>query len=188
VRYLLAMVIGVALALGLACGGDDDATSTNDGVATPTAVSDGGGSSGGATLQDACTLLADEQVNAALGDDQVAATDSEPPTDVESRCSWQGSNTGNRYVTLTLRSAQFAAQPFESNYRNADGAVAIPGVGDEAYALPGADTPNDYRFLTAAALTSSLYFQVDVAGPNRPADEAVSVLTTLMQQVVANLE
>lgn len=193
-RHLLAVLLGLGCALGIACGGGDgDATNGggdgSGGGASPPATTAPEGSSGGggATLQDACTLLSEAQVNAALGDDAVASTKSEPPTQALSQCQWEGSNTGNRYLHLTLRSAQFATSVFESNYKTAAGAVRVPGIGDEAYALPGADTPNNYRFLTIAALTSSLYIQINIAGPNRTDDDALSVLTEAMQQVVGNL-
>jgi hypothetical protein len=66
--------------------------------------------------------------------------------------------------------------------------VSIPGIGDEAYALPGEDAGNDHRFLSAAALTRSLYIQVDVAGQGRSDEEALATLTTVMEQVLAKLQ
>jgi Protein of unknown function (DUF3558) len=189
-RLLLAMLISGALVLGIACGGDDD-SSTSGGsgsaAAPATAANGSGASGGGATLQDACTLLSEEQVAAALGDDTVASTKSDPPTQALSMCQWQGSNAGNRYVNLSIRTAQFATSVFDSNYKTVAGAVSVPGIGDEAYALPGSDTPNNYRYLSMAALTSSLYIQLDIAGPNRSDEEALAALTTAMQQVVAKL-
>jgi hypothetical protein len=188
-------LLGLVLAVGVACGGGDNgsANSGSGGEAggdtpAPTAQSEGSSSGGGATLQDACALLSEEQVASALGDDTVASSAGEPPTQALSVCQWQGTMTGNRFVMLTIRTAQFATSVFESNYKTAAGAVAVPGIGDEAYALPGVDTPNNYRFLTMAALTSSLYIQINIAGPNRSDDEALSTLTTAMQQVVANLQ
>ena len=192
-HHLLASLLGLGLALGIACGGGDgDATNgggdgTGGGASPSATTPEGSSGGGGTTLQDACTLLSEAQVNAALGDDAVASTKSEPPTQALSQCQWEGSNTGNRYLHLTLRTAQFATSVFESNYKTAAGAVSVPGIGDEAYALPGADTPNNYRFLTIAALTSSLYIQIDIAGPNRTDDDALSVQTEAMQQVVGNL-
>jgi len=196
-RSLLTVLVGLGLALGVACGGDDDGGgstggdgSSGGGAAVPTQAAGGGspGGGGGATLQDACALLDTEQVNAALGDDTVASSAGDPPTQAISTCQWQGTNTGNRFVMLTIRSAQFATSVFESNYRDAEGAVSVAGIGDEAFALPGVDTPNNYRFLTAAALTSSLYIQVNIAGPNRSDEEALAVLTAAMEQVVSNLQ
>jgi hypothetical protein len=139
-------------------------------------------------LQDACTLLSDVQVSVALGDDTVAMTKGEAPTQASSVCQWEGSNTGNRYVILTIRTAQNATSVFENSYKTVAGAVSVPGIGDEAYALPGMDTPNNYRFLTMAALTSSLYIQINIAGPNRSDGDALLALTTAMEQVVANLQ
>ncbi len=190
-RYLLVAALGLSLALGIACSGDDDGSSvggSGGSSAAPTETSGGAPSGGGATLQDACTLLSEAQVNTALGDDQVAMTNSQPATQAESTCQWEGSKTGNRYLHLTLRTAQNAASVFENDYRSADGAVSVPGIGDEAFALPGQDTPNNYRFLTMAALTSSLYIQINIAGPNRPDEAALSTLTTVMEQVVSNLQ
>ena len=189
-RNLVSALLVLGLALGVACGGDDDPSVGDGGGAAPAPTTDpsGGSGGGGATLQDACTLLSEEQVNAALGDDEVAATNSEPPTAANSLCQWEGSNTGNRYLHLTLRTAQTGTSVFESNYRTAADGVAVPGVGDEAFALPGVDTGNDYRFLTAAALTSSLYIQVNIAGPSRSDEEAVAVLTAVLEQVVSNLQ
>jgi hypothetical protein len=196
-RSLLAVLVGFCLALGVACGGDDDGGGSSGGdsgggggAAVPTQAAEGGstGGGGGSTLQDACALLDTEQVNAALGDDTVASSAGDPPTEAVSTCQWQGTNTGNRFVMLTIRSAQFATSVFESNYRDVEGAVSVPGIGDEAFALPGMDTPNNYRFLTMAALTSSLYIQINIAGPNRPDEAALSTLTTAMEQVVSNLQ
>jgi hypothetical protein len=196
VRFWLAGLITLIFAVGVACGGDDTDDSTGDGGSdsgspAPTAASGtspaGGAASDGATLQDACTLLSEEEINAALGDDEIAASQGDPPTQANSTCRWDGGNTGNRYVILTLRTAQHGASVFESNYKTAAGAVSISGIGDEAFALPGMDTPNNYRFLTAAALTSSLYIQVNIAGPNRSNEEALAVLTNVLQQVVAKL-
>jgi hypothetical protein len=188
VRHLLVALLGIGLALGTACGGGDGDTPGGGASPASTTTSEGSPPGGGSALQDACTLLSEAQVNEALGDDEVATTRSEPPTQALSQCQWEGSNSGNRYLHLTLRTAQNATSVFESNYRTVAGAVSVPGIGDEAYALPGMDTPNNYRLLTMAALTSSLYIQVDIAGPNRPDDEALSVLTAAMQQVVANLQ
>ncbi|HEU0074679.1 MAG TPA: hypothetical protein VFS30_11800 [Dehalococcoidia bacterium] len=199
-RSLLAVLVGLSLALGVACGGGDDgggspggdggSSGGGGGAEAPTQVVGGGspGGGGGTTLQDACTLLTEGQVNAALGDDTVASSAGEPPTEAVSTCQWQGTKTGNRFVMLTIRTAQFATSVFESNYRDVEGAVSVPGIGDEAFALPGMDTPNNYRFLTMAALTSSLYIQINIAGPNRPDEAALETLTTAMQQVVSNLQ
>jgi len=187
VRLLLATLLSLGMAFCLACGGDD-ASSGNGGASAPTAAADGStAGGGGATLQDACTLLSDEQVAVALGDDRVVSMKGEPPTEAVSTCQWEGSKSGDRYVAVSLRTAQDATAMFASDYRTADGAVSVSGIGDEAYALIGTDTPNNYRFLTMAALTSSLFIQVNIAGQNRSDEEALSSLTTTMQQVVGNL-
>lgn len=192
-RKVLAALLGaVLLVVGVGCGGGDDAPS-GDGpgeVAATSATTSGGAdaSGGGRSIQDACTMLSKAQVTAALGDDSIDTTADASQSEVESVCHWDGTMTGNRYLYLTLRAAQNAAPVFDSNYRSAEGAVSLPGIGDEAYAVPGTDTPNNYHFLTAAALTSSLYIQVNIAGPNRPDDEALSTLMTVMGQVMANLQ
>jgi Protein of unknown function (DUF3558) len=187
-RLLVMTLLGVGMALGLACGGDD-APSGGGSASGPTAAASASasGGSGGSSLQDACTLLSAEQVTAALGDDTIASTKADAPGDNVSRCQWDGTMTGNRYVYLTLRTVQFAMSVFDSNYKVVAGAVSVPGIGDEGYALPGVNTPNNYRYLSMAAVTSSLYIQVDVAGPERSDEEALSTLTMVMQQVVANL-
>jgi Protein of unknown function (DUF3558) len=187
VRFWLVGLFGLLCAMGIACGDDDDASSAG-GSSSVVPAETPGGSSGGVTLQDACTLLSDEEVKAALGDDEIASSRSDPPTQANSTCQWEGSKTGNRYVNLTLRTVQNAFSVFESNYSKVEGAVAIDGVGDEAFALPGMDTPNNYRFITAAAVTSSLYIQVNIAGPNRSDEEALQVLTDALQQVLSKLE
>ena len=186
-RVLIAILIGFTVAFGFACGGDD--SSSNDGlVASPSVSADGSTSGGGgATLQDACTLLSNEEVAAALGDDTVASMKGEPPTEAVSTCQWEGTITGNRYVSVSIRTPQGAASVFESDYRTAEGGVSVAGIWDEAYALIGTDTPNNYRYLTMAALTSSVYIQINIAGPSRSDEEALSALTTAMGQVVANL-
>jgi Protein of unknown function (DUF3558) len=188
-RLVLAILLSAATVFAIACGGGDDSSGgSGDASSAPTAASDGSTSgSGGAVLQDACTLLTKDEVAAALGDDEVASMKSEPPTQAVSTCQWDGSNAGNRYVALTIRTAQNATSVFDSNYKTVEGAVSVPGIGDEAYALPGTDTPNNYRYLTMAALTSSLYIQINIAGPNRSDEEALSALTTAMQQAVAKL-
>jgi Protein of unknown function (DUF3558) len=188
-RLLLATLISAGMVLAVACGGDDSSGGAgSDASAVSTTAAAGGASDNqAATLQDACTLLTDEQVAAALGDDTVASTKSDPPTQALSTCQWDGSNTGNRYVALSIRTAQFATSVFDSDYKSVEGAISVSGIGDEAYALTGSDTPNDYRYLTMAALTSSLYIQINIAGPTRSDEEALSALTTAMQQVVAKL-
>ena len=187
-RFWLVGLLGVICAAVSACGDDDGASSGGGGSSAAPTQTSAPAEGAAATLQDACTLLTDEEVNAALGDDEIATSGGDPPTEANSICQWQGSNTGNRYVHLTLRNVQHAFSVFESNYRNADGAVAIDGIDDEAFALPGVDTPNNYRAITAAAVTSSLYIQVNIAGPNRSDDEAVMVLTDVLKQVLAKLE
>jgi hypothetical protein len=188
-RHLLITLACLCLTFGVSCGDDDDDGSNSDPNGGPAATTASGSSSaGGATLQDACTLLSEEQVNAALGDDTVASTNNEPPTEATALCQWQGSQTGNRYLYLTLLAAQNGMTIFESNYHNAADALDIEGVGDEAVALIGGDTGNNYRFLTAAALTSRVYIQVNIAGPSRSDDESLAVLRTVLEQILANLQ
>jgi hypothetical protein len=199
-RTVLVVLLALGLALGIACGGgDDDAgSSAAEGSSTggesatadasPAAGTGGGGGGGGSTLPEACALLSEEQVNAALSDDTVASSGGDPPTQALSTCQWQGTSGGNRYVSITIRTAQHGAQVFENSYKSMQGAVAVSGIGDEAYAITGADMPNNYRFLTMATLTSSLFIQLNIAGPNRSDDEALSTLTTSMEQVLASLQ
>jgi hypothetical protein len=193
-RDILVALLSVALILAVACGGGDDSLSGSGGgdvAGAPTAESGGSNASGGGSgsaMQDACTMLSEAEVTAALSDDSIDTMKDASQNAQESVCQWDGTMTGNRYLYLTLRAAQNAAAVFESNYRSAGGAVSLPGIGDEAYGLPGVDTPNNYHFLTAAAITSSLYIQVNIAGPNRSDEEALSTLTMVMQQVVAKLQ
>jgi hypothetical protein len=102
-------------------------------------------------------------------------------------CRWDGASTGRRYVAVTVRQVQAGTPVFNNSYKSRADGQAVPGIGKEAVVLPGANSPNDYRFATGAILTDRHYIQVDVAGPNRDDAAALGALTTAMRTVVGAL-
>jgi hypothetical protein len=196
-RYVIALVVGLSLVLALACGGDKK-TATNPSPAPalsggsgavsatqpPVASTTSGGSSGG--IPDSCSLLTDAQVATAIGESvaKKTATSSTPALSV---CQWEGATTGRRFVYVTIRAAQFGTPVFNNSFKSRADGQAVSGIGKEAIAIPGQDTPNNYRFLTGAVLTDAWFIQVDVGGPNRANADALAALTTVMRTVVGGI-
>ncbi|HEY7467038.1 MAG TPA: hypothetical protein VIB47_10150 [Dehalococcoidia bacterium] len=198
-RYAAAWLAGLSLVLSLACGGGDKeggtATATpgpgggggggSSATQSPAATqASGGGSSGGSSgVPDSCSLLTEPQVAAAMAE-AVAKKGATSATAALSVCQWEGATTGRRFVYVTIRQAQFGQSVFNNSFKSRADGQAVAGIGKEAIAIAGQNTPNDYRFLTGAILTETLFIQVDVAGPNRPDGDALAALTTVMRTVV----
>jgi len=197
-RNAVALLLATCLVLGLSCGGGDkgstDATAApsgpGGGAATQppaaTQPSGGGASGGSGAVPDSCALLTEAQVAAAMGQ-AVARKTATSSTPVLSVCQWEGATTGRRFVYVTIRQAQFGASVFTNSFKSRPEGQAVTGIGKEAIALPGTNTPNDYRFASGAVLTDTLFIQVDVAGPNRSDADALSALTTVMRTVVGGI-
>jgi hypothetical protein len=156
-------------------GGSIASGSSGTGASTGSAAT-GSAGGGSAVTPDACDLLTDADVTAAMGE-AVAATrpETQGPTSV---CTWDGVTTGRRYVAVIARPAQFAAQVLENSYKNLAGQPI--DAGDEGYAITGVNTP-DYRYLTAAAIEGDVYIQVNIAGPERPDSEAFTVVSETLR-------
>jgi hypothetical protein len=183
-RYAIGLLAALSLAFAFACGGGDtDATTaTQPPAATPPAGAAGSGSGG--AVPDSCALLSESQVATAMAE-AVAKKTATSSTPALSVCQWEGVTTGRRFVYVTIRQAQFATSVFNNSFKSRADGQAVSGLGKEAIAIPGQNTPNDYRFLTGAVLTDTLFIQVDVAGPNRSDVEALNALTTVMRTVLA---
>jgi hypothetical protein len=158
-------------------GGGSIATgSSGTGASTGSAATGSAGGGGSAVTPDACDLLTDADVTAAMGEAVVATRpETQGPTSV---CTWDGVTTGRRYVAVIARPAQFAAQVLENSYKNLAGQPI--DAGDEGYAITGVNTP-DYRYLTAAAIEGDVYIQVNIAGPERPDSEAFTVVSETLR-------
>jgi hypothetical protein len=143
------------------------------------------GSTTGA-LPNACALLTDSQVTNAMGQ-AIGQRRGDPPTPALSLCQWDGTSAGQRYVHLTIRTAQSGTGTFNNSYKARADGQAVAGIGTEAIAIVGSNTPNDYRLATMAALTSQYYIQVNIASANRSDGDALAALTTAMRAVVAAL-
>jgi hypothetical protein len=189
VKRFLSVVALVLFATTAACGGGDngaapaagspDRSPSVSGATSPAASATGQPSTAtGSTgaVPSACDLLSPQQVQSAMGEAGVAQRpESQGPT---SLCTWDGANTGRRYITVIARPAQFAASVLENSFKNAAGSQSLD-LGDEAYALPGVNTP-DYRYLSAAAIAGDLYLQVNIAGPERTDAEALEAVTSTL--------
>jgi hypothetical protein len=199
-RYIVPWLAGLSLVLCLACGGGSKggsvATATPAGSSggagggasatrPPAATQASGGSTSGSTgaVPDACAALTETQVAVAMAE-AVAKKNATSSTAALSVCQWEGSTTGRRFVYLTIRQAQFGQSVFNNSFKSRADGQAVTGIGKEAIAIAGQNTPNDYRFLTGAILTETLFIQVDVAGPNRSDGDALAALTTVMRTVV----
>jgi hypothetical protein len=201
-RKAIALLIGLSIVLALACGGGEkggkDPTATPAGsgggggtssATQPPAATQasGGGSSGSSgAVPDSCALLTEPQVAAAMSE-AVAKKTATSSTAALSVCQWEGRTTGRRFVYVTIRQAQFGASVFTNSFKSRADGQAVSGIGKEAVAIPGQNTPNDYRFLTGAILTDTLFIQVDVAGPNRSDADALAALTTVMRTIVGGI-
>jgi hypothetical protein len=136
-------------------------------------------SANAAPPDDACSLLTQAQVGAALGVSVGAGTYVMPT--FKKTCTWTATTNGGGTVTLNLQSLdQYEAAKKSASYGNSVSATSIGGIGDEAYYF-GADA-----LVSLIAKKGSVAFKVAVYA-HIPVEKRQAAEKTLALQVLSQL-
>lgn len=136
-------------------------------------------SANAAPPDDACSLLTQAQVSAALGVSVGAGTYVTPT--FKKTCTWNATTAGGGTVTLNLQSlAQYEAAKKSASYGNSVSATSIGGIGDEAYYF-GVNA-----IVSLIAKKGSVAFKVAVYA-HIPVEKRQAAEKTLALQVLSKL-
>jgi hypothetical protein len=202
-RRVAVATLTVLLAGAAACGGDDSADDTSATGTTTTTIAGGGGgatteaalttttapgsSAGGGSapgdLPDACTLLDDASVAAAIGASASGAAP-QPANETSTSCDWAKGQPHS--LALQVRAGTNAA----SSFANAIGAgfSEVDLEPAEGWIRLGArESARDYRLVSFAAYDGTYYVYFTLQGPDRDDAASTDVAISLAEVVYASL-
>jgi hypothetical protein len=187
------------------CGGDDGASTVatepsevaTSEAATATRLGGGGAStstespgptsvgppSSGA-LPDACTLLDQGSVDAALGISGATAESPQKPNEASSRCEWTGPTPYT--LSLLVRQGSSIKSSFDNTTSSGFGTAVLDGA-DASVRLGAIETARKYRLVSFAALTDTYYVYLSLQGPDREDGPATAAAAVLAGEVLAAL-